>query len=200
MGVFEGITHSEEIQQLLNDAQTQYDTAKNNLESQKKRTTQSLEGLGKDKINAWSRDMNKFLDSFGAFNNVQMVCKIDENYDFLGKDETPAELMINMQRATYNADEMIKAGALSLGTGALVGIATYGGVAMFGSASTGTAIASLHGAAKTNATLAWLGGGSLAAGGKGIAGGTVVLDGVVVGAIALAGGIIAGAQGKAKLA
>ena len=59
---------------------------------------------------------------------------------------------------------------------------------MLASASTGTAIASLSGAAATNATLAWLGGGSLAAGGMGMAGGMAVLGGIVVGpAVALAG-------------
>ncbi|SKC04686.1 hypothetical protein SAMN06296386_11577 [Lachnospiraceae bacterium] len=200
MGIFEGITHSEEIQELLNDAQSKYDSAKNMLESQKRSTTKSLEKLGRDKVHAWSKDMNKFLESFGSFSNVQMVCKFNENYDFLGKNETPNELMVNMQNATYNANEIIKAGALSVGTGAIVGIATYGGVAMFANASTGTAIAALKGIAKKNATLAWLGGGSIASGGAGIAGGTVVLGGVVVGAIAVAGGLIAGAQGNAKLA
>lgn len=43
----------------------------------------------------------------------------------------------------------------------------------FGTASTGTAIASLSGAAATNAALAWLGGGALAVGGAGMAGGGV---------------------------
>ncbi|WP_022770115.1 hypothetical protein [Butyrivibrio sp. NC2007] len=200
MGIFEGITHSEEIQELLDDAQSQYDSAKGRLDTQKKNTTKSLEKLGKEKVHAWSKDMNKFLDSFGSFNNVQMVCKIDENYNFLGKNETPNELMVNMRNASYNAGEIIKAGALSVGTGALVGIATYGGVAMFANASTGTAIATLKGVVKKNATLAWLGGGSIASGGMGMAGGTVVLGGVVVGAIAVAGGLIAGAKGKAKLA
>ena len=66
--------------------------------------------------------------------------------------------------------------------------------------STGTAIAGLKGIAKKNATLAWLGGGSIASGGAGMAGGAVVLGGVVVGAIAIAGGLIAGARGKARLA
>lgn len=200
MGIFEGITHSEEINELLNDAQIQYDNAKNRLESQKKNTTKSLERLGKEKVQAWSKDMNKFLDSFGAFNNVQMVCKIDESYEFLGKNETPNELMVNMQNASYNANEIIKAGALSIGTGALVGIASYGGVAMFANASTGTAIAKLNGAAKKNATLAWFGGGSLSSGGLGIVGGKLILGGVVIGTIAVVGGLIANSKGKAKLA
>jgi len=64
----------------------------------------------------------------------------------------------------------------------------YGTVGALASASTGTAIASLSGAAATNATLAWLGGGALSAGGLGMAGGTAVLGGLVAGpAIAIAG-------------
>lgn len=45
----------------------------------------------------------------------------------------------------------------------------------FGVASTGTAISTLSGAAATNAALAWLGGGALAAGGGGTAAGTALL-------------------------
>ena len=70
-------------------------------------------------------------------------------------------------------------GAVAATTG--IGIATLGpsfamGIATtFGVASTGTAISSLSGAAATNAALAWLGGGTLAAGGAGIAGGKFLL-------------------------
>jgi hypothetical protein len=45
----------------------------------------------------------------------------------------------------------------------------------FGVASTGTAISTLSGAAATNAALAWLGGGALAAGGGGTAAGSALL-------------------------
>ena len=44
MSIFEGITHSEEIQALLNDAHTQYDNAKSRLESQKEDTTEKVHG------------------------------------------------------------------------------------------------------------------------------------------------------------
>lgn len=63
--------------------------------------------------------------------------------------------------------------------GALAGFGAYGAVGLLGAASTGTAISTLGGVAATNATLAWLGGGSLAAGGLGMAGGTAVLGGIV---------------------
>ena len=56
-------------------------------------------------------------------------------------------------------------------------------------ATTGTIISSLSGAALTNASLAALGGGALTAGGFGIAGGTIV----VTGASATVGGAATGA-------
>ena len=86
---------------------------------------------------------------------------------------------------------MLGGGAAALGSGALAGMAAYGSVGLLGAAaSTGTQIAALSGAAATNATLAWLGGGSLAAGGFGMAGGTVVLGGIVAAPVLLVGGLM----------
>lgn len=68
--------------------------------------------------------------------------------------------------------------ATTTGAGATVAIGGKSaalGIAGLGHASTGTAISSLSGVAATSAKLAWLGGGSLAAGGFGVAGGTAVL-------------------------
>ena len=59
---------------------------------------------------------------------------------------------------------------VSLGPTVAMGVATT-----FGVASTGTAISALSGAAATNAALAWLGGGALAAGGGGMAAGSAFL-------------------------
>lgn len=67
-----------------------------------------------------------------------------------------------------------------LATGTIVAGATTSAISLLGTASTGTAIASLHGTAAINATLAALGGGSIASGGAGIAGGIIVLGGLFV--------------------
>ena len=68
--------------------------------------------------------------------------------------------------------------------GSLAGMAAGAGtmalVAAYGTASTGTAIASLSGAAATNASYAFLGGGAVSAGGGGIAVGTAVLAGTII--------------------
>ena len=80
----------------------------------------------------------------------------------------------------------------SLSAGGIAGAAAGGGAAALmnalGTASTGTALSSLSGAAFTHALLASFGGGSLASGGLGMAGGAVVLGSIVtIPALAIAG-------------
>ena len=78
----------------------------------------------------------------------------------------------------------VLAGGSAAGAGA--GAATFAAVGALATASTGAAIGGLSGAAATSATLAWLGGGSLATGGLGVAGGTMVLTGIVAAPLLLA--------------
>ena len=68
--------------------------------------------------------------------------------------------------------------------------ATTAAVMAVGCASTGTPIAALSGVAATNATLAFLGGGSLAAGGGGMALGSTMLGVSTAGVGILIGGIV----------
>lgn len=63
--------------------------------------------------------------------------------------------------------------------GGLAAVGSWSLVTMLGSASTGAAISGLYGAAATNATLAWFGGGALAAGGGGVAAGAMTLGAIV---------------------
>lgn len=94
----------------------------------------------------------------------------------------------------------LEKGAVGIGAGVVAGGAVAGiapTAAMwvattFGTASTGTAISALSGAAATNATLAWLGGGALTAGGGGMVAGQALL--------ALAGPIGWGIAGTSVLA
>lgn len=82
------------------------------------------------------------------------------------------EASLDLGLAAINAGKGISAG-LTTAT------STYFLVGKLATASTGTAISTLSGAAATNATLAWLGGGSIAAGGGGIAAGTAVMGGLI---------------------
>ena len=88
-------------------------------------------------------------------------------------------------------------GTAVTGVGVNAGVTTA--VTTFATASTGTAISSLSGAAATNATLAFLGGGSLASGGGGMAVGAAALNLVAIGpAILVSGFVVAGQGEKAK--
>lgn len=105
-----------------------------------------------------------------------------------------------IRTGSYLRDLLFK-GAAGSAAGAAAGgaaaIATYSAVASLATASTGTAIATLSGIAAQNATLAWLGGGSIAVGGAGIAGGTAVLTGIVaVPALGLAAIAVLAGGGK----
>jgi len=86
------------------------------------------------------------------------------------------------------------------GVAALTGAGAYAGipgaVTLMGAASTGTAISSLSGAAAQSATMAWLGGGSLATGGGGVALGTAALGVVTIGPTMLIGGLTLNSQGE----
>ncbi len=84
------------------------------------------------------------------------------------------------------ANRMTIASGIGIGLSLAAKWGTLAAISAWGTASTGTAIASLSGAAATNATLAFLGGGSLAAGGGGIALGKLVLTGGVA-IVAIAG-------------
>lgn len=200
MGLLEPITHKEEIENLLNEAQTKYDTALNNFSKQKDKTADCLEELGKVKIKAWSEGMDSFVTNFSAFNNIEIIKTVDTNVSFIGSSEEPKQMIVNMQQASLTASEVAKAGVAAVGSGALIGIASYGGAMMFGTASTGTAIAALSGAAKTNATLAFFGGGSKAVGGLGIAGGKLVLAGIVAAPVLAVAAVITSVKSKERLA
>lgn len=73
--------------------------------------------------------------------------------------------------------------AIGIGTGTVAGgslaVGSWALVGAVGSASTGAAISGLSGVAATNATMAWFGGGAMAAGGAGMTGGMAVLGGIV---------------------
>jgi hypothetical protein len=88
-------------------------------------------------------------------------------------------------------------GGISVGIGSAVG--AWALVSTFGIASTGTAIVGISGVAATNATLAWFGGGALAAGGGGMAAGVSVLGGIVAIPALVLTGVLSHMQANKKI-
>lgn len=141
---------------------------------------------------------NNLIYDLGKQDSIlyQALVEIQEKFDLIRNIPNEEQLKFQevkkvshswKQQVDYIYNDFESAKKAEIGGGAAggafgVGIATLGptaamGVATtFGVASTGTAISSLSGAAATNAALAWLGGGTLAAGGGGMAAGQLLLN------------------------
>lgn len=176
-------------------AQEIYDKTQKDLNDNRENLNQKIIKFGEFKEKNFEKYVLKFIEIFDQIKNV----------DF--NDKVSKEMSVDMDFATFekikkeifDIGTMLGGTAASLGTGAAAGFGAFGLTGALATASTGTAIGSLSGAAATNATLAWLGGGSLASGGLGMAGGTMVLGGMVAGpALAVAGFVLASAAEKKK--
>lgn len=120
----------------------------------------------------------------------------------LGASTLPrgAELpRVEMQAVRSSAFGVVGALAGGVVSGVGAGAGAFSAVGAFAAASTGTPMAALSGAAATKATLAFLGGGSLAAGGGGVAAGTLVLGGLVAAPVVVAGLGYVAWRGRAAL-
>ena len=135
------------------------------------RTNQELEAMGKTTIQAFetlqlSLRILQIPVSNRAVNRQQLTAqKTDYN--------------LNRTQKLLNDFSASTATVQGAGLGASAAVGSWAMVGLLGSASTGTAIATLSGAAATNATLAWFGGGALAAGGGGMAAGMVTIGGII---------------------
>lgn len=157
------------------------------FDKKSKKTNKDMDKLGKLELNV--------LKSFEEFANTFEKIQNRPSFDNL----TIGDVKLPEYSGETIRDVSVGAGVLLGGLGGAAagtagGIAAAGAttaaVMALGSASTGTAIASLSGAAAVNATLAALGGGAIAAGGGGIALGTTILGAATAGVGLLVGGVI----------
>ena len=168
------------------------------MKSSKENSTNAIQKLGQTKISVMSTSMNEFVDIYSKMKNVNFTdIGIDELKNFKPENKEIAELQV----ASVGAIDLTVSSAGAIAGSTLLAAGTYGAVMHggFALASTGTAIGTLHGAAATNATLAWLGGGSLATGGFGMAGGMAVLGGIVAGPALALGGVFLDSKAEDKL-
>lgn len=194
---YDAYQDNEEAKRINLEAKNLYDKALSSLQVEKDNTQESLEKLGNLKLNFYKELIIPTID---------MLNKIPElptkkEFIFNGKTiKLPNQNdHLEMKKYETSISDIISGGAKALGTGGLVGLATFGGVGTFAVTTTGTAIAGLSGVAATNATLAWLGGGALSVGGLGMAGGMAVLGGIVAAPVlAVAGMVFASKAEEAK--
>lgn len=181
----------DEADEINSKAKHLYDSAKKELEEERESTQLAMEALGVLKFNIFQNSIIPFQDIFTKLKNIESITIDGKEYELPSK-----EIVLEMVENNMELKEIVGGGITSLGAGGLVGLAAYGGVATFGAATTGTAISSLAGAAATNATLAWFGGGALGSG-LGIAGGTAILGGIVAAPVLAIGGMIFAAKAEA---
>ena len=141
-------------------------------------TNKKIEELGKHSNNLCI-ELNNIQKLFDEIRNIPSEKKIE--CEKFKKIRLNWKQQAEKIESDYKAAVVKNAGAGAAGVSAGVAVAAMGptaamGIATtFGVASTGTAISTLSGAAATNAALAWLGGGALAAGGGGMAAGEAFL-------------------------
>ena len=168
---------NDQAQNVNEKARKIYDDAKAAADRARRTANESVTILGKERADTLTNECSEFRETFNKIHHIEDSFSVD----FGGQLEWNEEAYIEMKKLETIAFSMASGALKGSAAGALTAFGAYGGVMSFGAASTGTAIASLSGAAATNATLAFLGGGTLAAGGLGIAGGTMVLGGLVAG-------------------
>lgn len=152
----------ERINDFCNQIRQKFEIDRNQFESDFQRETEQFLHI-RDEI-------EQRLPTYNA-----IITYIEQNQNNImhmpatGKNGTPFVFGRDIDPKT--GDSIKIAGAAGLATG----LGTVGLVTAFCSASTGTALSALTGSAYIHATLAALGGGSLAAGGFGMVGGAIVL-------------------------
>lgn len=167
------------------------------LDAARKQCGSALEHLGKEKISILNTSVKEFLESFEKLKNVDFVDSLGLNE--LNNLHIDSNVFVDLKEMESFASSFAGGTVAGAAGGAFAAFGAYSAATTFASASTGTAIASLSGAAATNATLAFFGGGSLAVGGLGMAGGTVVLGGLVAGPALLVMGLVTGAKASKNL-
>lgn len=163
------------------------------MEEANKATNEEMDKLGSLEL--------EILHSFDEFSNTIEKIQNRPQFKEYTKDgvKLPKYDKENLKNVSVGAGVLLGGlGGAAVGTagGFAAAGATTSAVMALGTASTGTAIASLSGAAATNATLAALGGGAIAAGGGGIALGTTILGATTLGVGLLVGGVIFNVTGS----
>jgi hypothetical protein len=185
----EGIGKINEAKQIGDRAQKRYESAVSKLKENWEDTNRLAEVYGQLQMRVKQGVIGRFV----AF--VERIGQKASQSDlkFLGSLDISVEQIQEYKTTALEAQKFLNGGAQAVLTGMAAGQAATTLATTVGVAGTGAAISGLSGAAAWNATLAWLGGGSLVSGGGGMALGTVVLGGITVGpALAVSGFVLAG--------
>lgn len=192
----EGVSKIDEAKKLGKAAQKRHEHKQKSVEKTFQATQDLAEEYGQLQIQIKLQTIQRFV----AFIERIGQRASQNDMSFLeGLEGVSSQQIQEYKIATLEAERFVKGGFIAVGAAYAAGQSTVALVGLFGTASTGAAISGLSGAAAWNATLAWLGGGSLAAGGGGMALGTIVLGGIAVAPALMVGGFVLAGQGEKAL-
>jgi len=179
----------------IQNAGAHYDQERRKLEAHESVTNESLKVLGAGQEQAYHLVVERMADFLRRHGK-----QVAESEKLLadGFDSAPGQVTLGGSLGQDAISWMC-----GITSSAVAGAGTKTGATMavkkFATASTGTPISKLSGAAERNATLARLGGGSKTSGGAGKAVGAAALNSAAIGAAILISGVVAAGQGwKAK--
>ena len=190
-----GVANMKKAEGKAQRARKRHEDAVKSLESRWDEVNQQAKEYGEFQLSVIQETVGAFVLFIEATGRQAAM----SDKEFLEGLEISVQQVEKYKTAAIHAERYFKGGVSAVAASA----AGYGGAMTLattvGVASTGTAISTLSGAAATNAMLAWFGGGSLAAGGGGMALGSMVLGGITLGPAIAIGGFVLGSEGEKAL-
>jgi hypothetical protein len=177
----------QKAKKIKEESQVKYENILNDLKNHSLSLNNRIENYGNYKLTTLTTTVKSFLDFLKKIGHDNT----GKEYEILSDIELEKHQINDLHDISYSATNILTdtTTVITIGMGLRSGAIAL--ATKFATVSSGTAISSLSGAAGTNATLAFFGGGSIASGGFGMAGGALVLTGIgVIPAVLGAGWII----------
>lgn len=168
-----------------------YRQERDRFESLEAAANSALRALGHQQELAFRQVVFRMAD---FLRQNQKVVSESEKYLIAGLDAAISQV-VPIDRLEVDQDSWMAAVVAPAAVGLVVKRVAFSSATKYASASTGTRIRTLSGAARRNAVEAYFGGGSLAAGGGGRARGRMALGTTTVGVAVLISGLVVAGQG-----
>ncbi len=192
----DGMSNMEKAKKIGKDSEYKHKKVCTSVQKAQKSTQNLAEQYGQIQLQVKTQTIKRFIT---VIEKIGQKASENNRLSWETLEGFSLEEIQEYKTAVLEAEKLITGGLKSASMGAAAGQSAVALVGLFGTASTGTAIGGLSGAAAWNATLAWLGGGSLAAGGGGMALGAWILGGIAVGPALMVGGFVLGGEGEKAL-
>jgi hypothetical protein len=192
----DGVSKMGEAKNIGNSTLQRYAQKRKSVHRTLKVTQDLAAEYGQLQVYVQLRTIRSFIDFIEK--NGQRASSKDPEF-FEGFEGVSFQQIHEYKTSALAAENIAAHGFAAAGTAYAAGQSAVALIGLFGTASTGIAIGELSGVVAWNAALAWLGGGSLAVGGGGMALGALVLGGIALGPALMIGGFALGGQGEKAL-